>query len=178
MDSFWPVGLRLALALLLVPILAGSMAAVDPAVAGWARHVVPLPVDPEPPSLGEFADLLAHNALLAFGPLAAAAVLSAVRARSRSIAGVSALLDVLFLSSLVINGAVLAIATASYGPLRLIGWLPHLPLELGALSLSLAVYRAARRRIVTVAQLLAVAAPVLVLITAAAVIETCSQPRV
>jgi hypothetical protein len=46
------------------------------------------------------------------------------------------------------------------------------------LSLSLSVYLAARRRVLARAELLQSAVPVAVLLVAAAIVETCSQPHV
>jgi hypothetical protein len=90
---------------------------------------------------------------------------------------VRALLDVYMLMSCAINGVVLAIAAASYGPLRLLRWMPHLPFELAGLAFALAVYVAARRRPLTIAQLACAGLPVAALMAVAAVLETCSQPH-
>jgi hypothetical protein len=178
MDRIWRTCARLTLALLAVPLLLGTLVANDPTIGDWARHAVPLPVDPEPPSFSEFLDLLAHNASAALGPVLAAALLPVLRVRCRRAFAVSVLLDVFFALSLTVNGVVLALATASYGPTRVVAWMPHLPLELGALSLSLSIYLAARRRTVAPGELLQTTIALVMLLAAAAVVEAVSQPRI
>jgi hypothetical protein len=146
-------------------------------MTGAARALVPLPLLPSRGTPDQALALLFTNITAAGAPLAGAALLLMLSRSDKSVIFPRALLDAVFGLGAASNAALLTIAISGYGPSRLAPWLPHVPLEFGALALSLALYRRARARETCLRHLALTAGCVLMTVAAAAALETWATPQ-
>jgi hypothetical protein len=117
-------------------------------------------------SSSEVARLTVHNARLAGGTLVCAGVAARLKTRARH------LVDRLLAAVLAFNAAAVGIAFGAYGTRAVTATAAHLPVEFGALSLAGGAYMQARKQPLRVRELAAVAAATVVLLVAAAALET------
>jgi hypothetical protein len=152
-------------------VTAATATAVAP-VAHAARLVLALKLDPArnpPPSLGHLLALASHNIQVAGWPLLLAALGAHRCAWSRSLA------DVAVVVNLAVNGILVGLALGAYR-VRLLPYLPQLPLEWAGLAIGPAGWIMARRQ--TKAQrVFPLAVPLVLLLTFAAAIETLATPH-
>lgn len=155
-----------ASAAVLALTLAGAAAAmVDPALAGRTR--------PHPTltgSLGDYLSILATNLRV----LAVPFILAALRFPTTRLGRTTG--DLILTALTALSTLAVGIALGRWQQ-RLIAYLPHLPLEWAALSLSLAAWLLIRTRRATARQLFGLAAVIAGLLIAAAALETWATPR-
>jgi hypothetical protein len=163
--------------LVAVPLVTGAGLRLIPGMADDARTLVSLALLPSRGTPAQAIALFFTNITAAGAPLAGAALLTALSHRGKSIVFPRALLDAIFGLGAASNAALLTVAITGYGLPRLATWLPHVPLEFGALALSLSLYRQARARETCLPQLALAAGCVLVVVAAAAAVETWATPQ-
>lgn len=137
-----------------------------------ARKVIGARLDARgnpPPRLGHVLALVAHNLPTAAWPL----LLSVVVAQHR-LARLCA--DALLAVVLIVNTAPVGAALALYG-VRLVAFIPQLPVEWAALSLGAASWLSQRKRAMKPRQTLAVLGVIAALVTVAAALETIAVPH-
>ena len=168
----------LALCGAIVAAIAVAAVAVRLTLAAPAREVLGYPFADEHPSLAGAAAVLATNARKLAGVyglalVAQAPILAGEAGRPRARRAVLRLAcDAGALGLLAPSGVLVAVALGAYGSRMAAAMLPHGPLELVAFALALCVYRDARRRPVRAGRTLGHAATGLVLLAAAALLET------
>jgi hypothetical protein len=169
---------RLLGLLLATPIATGLALRLAPGLPELARQLVPLGLQPGPADLGQAFGLIASNLKAVALPLLGALALVASQHQPKTRKQLRAALDVLLGLSVVSNVALLILATAGYGPVRLAPWLPHLPFEFTAMVLALGGYRRARHAEISHHQLAGRAGAAIALVALAAVLETFATPHV
>lgn len=163
--------------LVLAPLVIGAGLHAIPPVAATARSLVPLAMVPSRGTADQALGLFLTNVKAVNIPLAGAALLILLSRSGRPIAFPRALLDVILTLQAASDAALLMVAIAGYGPERLAMWIPHVPLEFGALALSLTLYRRARTSETCLRDLRLPAGGVLAALAAAAALETWATPQ-
>lgn len=154
---------------------AAAAAALLPA-AGWLAHAaVGLPLHARlrpapPPRLAGAVALLGANLRATGWPLIPAAL------RAGRSAGLRRLVDITLAAGLTVNLVPVAAALGVYR-LRLLPYLPQLPLELYALTSGAAAWWLSSRRHTTRRQLALIAASLLAALAGAAALETWAVPH-
>jgi hypothetical protein len=169
---------RLLGLLLFVPLALGTALHLVPGLPDLARQQQPLALRPDRPATAQAIYLLCENLRALAVPLLCAYALPTTQPRHRRRINLRALLDAFLAFSVAANVAVLTVALAGYGPLRLAPWLPHLPVEFGAMALALSSYLAARRGALRLRHLPVVVGAAALLLAVAAVLETWGTPHV
>lgn len=126
--------------------------------------------DNPPPHLTDVLRLVAHNVPIVSWPL----LLGVLGAHRNHIA--RRVTDGLVLLWLVANTLPVGAALGAYG-LRVVPYLPHLPLEWGALALGVSGWLAQRQRALTVREGVGVFALIVCVLVCAATLETFAVPH-
>jgi hypothetical protein len=156
-------------------LLVAAMCAMVPAARWLAHHELALALNvrirPAPaPSLGGAGWLLVNNLRATGWPLVAVAL------RAHRTAGVRRVVHAAVLVSLAANLLPVAAAIGVYRS-QLVPYLPHLPLELYAITTSPATWVISTRQPVSRRQLAAVALTILAALAGAAGLETWAVPH-
>lgn len=151
-----------------IALVAGAVALSGSTVR--ARGLLGLRFDAVSRSPLAAADIALHNAAIAGAVLACAAVAPHVTAHARR--GLGTLLAAL----LVLNAGLVGLAIGAYGGPAVRATAAHVPLELAAMSLAAGAYMQACRRRLAARALANVAAATVLLLAAAALLETYASP--
>jgi hypothetical protein len=136
-----------------------------------ARHTLNFGFDGLPHTATEVARIATRNAALAIGTLAAAALAPHLTPPAHRF------LTLVLATMLVINAAAIGVALGAYGRRGLLVLAPHAPLEFIALSIAGGAYLQARRQAVRGSLLLRTGVVSVLLLVAAATIETYISPH-
>jgi len=123
-----------------------------------------------PPSAGHSLALAAHNIPIAAWPLLLGVARIEHSPRARRAA------DILVLACLLVNAAPVGAALGAYG-VRLLPYVPQLPLEWAGLALGYASWLVGRRRALTARERATWLAALVVVLIAAAVVESYAVPH-
>jgi hypothetical protein len=167
----WP---RAYAAVWLATLVSAGLVAIPGAGSrARVRQLLGLRLDPainSPPHTGHVLALAAHNVPIVAWPLLLAVVGAHQHRRGRRLA------DAAVLACIVVNTVPVGAALGAYG-LALLPYVPQLPLEWAGLAFGMGAWLAQRRRPLTTRDALATLGVIVVVLIAAAAIETVCVPH-